>query len=463
MATDQPDPSDLNRAAIEQTRLGNPEQAMACWQKALHIRPDYADAHNNLGVLLRELRRFDAAGQAFQNALRIEPTHADAHNNLGVLWQEMDRPQAAEAAYRQAIRHQPDHAEAWNNLGHLMEKRKCFEEAEVAYRQAIRIRPGYADARWNVCLLSLSLGRFQAGWSLYDARHHPDLHDRLTVPMTIPFPMWNGEPLAGKSLLLVSEHGFGDQIQLCRYTVLLRAQGVRWLTLVCAAPLAALFASLAGVDRVVVKEEGAEYPPHDFWTCYLSVPRHLSTTLATIPAAIPYLQVQPDRLARWEGVLSLPGLRVGLVWKGSPTHRNDAHRSLSSLALLAPLWGVAGVSFVSLQKGRGEEEAVDPPPGQPLLDPGDSIRDFADTAAILMHLDLVISIDSAVVHLAGALGRPCWVLLPDWGTDWRWLQDRTDSPWYPGCLRLFRQRQAGEWSSVVQRVAEELARLAQSS
>jgi hypothetical protein len=195
----------------------------------------------------------------------------------------------------------------------------------------------------------------------------------------------------------------------------------------------------------------------DCWTPMLSLPLHCGTRLNSIPATLPYLQAMPERRARWQARLPTQGLRVGLVWKGNPRFENDADRSLSGLELLAPLGAVAGVQFISLQKGEGEDQARHPPAGLSLLHLGSEIEDFADTAAIVAGLDLVICVDTAVAHLAGALGRPCWVLLPHYKTDWRWLEGRSDSPWYPGLLRLFRQGPGEDWTAVVEEVRLALA------
>lgn len=190
----------------------------------------------------------------------------------------------------------------------------------------------------------------------------------------------------------------------------------------------------------------------DYWCYPLSLPLHFETTLDNLPAKIPYLSAPPDRIELWSTRLPQSKVRIGLVWKGRPTHKNDANRSLPSLTILAPLWDIPGIAFVSLQKGAGEEEAVASPANQPVTHLGSEIGDFADSAAILSQLDLLICVDTAMAHLAGALGVPCWVLLPDYGTDWRWLEGRTDSPWYPQVMRLFRQNGNGDWNDVVARV-----------
>jgi hypothetical protein len=226
---------------------------------------------------------------------------------------------------------------------------------------------------------------------------------------------------------------------------------------VCDTPLVGLFVTLAGVHEVIGEERAAELPSHDYWVRLLSLPLHCGTVMASIPSSLPYLYAPPEQCKQWIQRLPAKDLRIGLVWKGSAGHKNDAKRSLPGLYSLAKLWTVPGVVFISLQKGQGESEAASPPPNQPLLDLGVEIRDFADLAAVIAQLDLVICVDTAVAHLAGALQKPCWVLLPRQGTDWRWLQVRSDSPWYPGVMRLFRQQPGEEWSGVVSRLVMELA------
>jgi len=208
--------------------------------------------------------------------------------------------------------------------------------------------------------------------------------------------------------------------------------------------------TLEGVDTVIAfNESDTVVPAHDYWIYPLSIPLHCKTTLETIPARLPYLRALPDRVTRWSPRLPNDGFRVGLVWKGNISYKNDSKRSLPGLATLAPLWSVPGVHFVSLQKGQCEDEARNPPPGQPLIDLGTEIGDFADTAAIVEQLDLVISVDTAAAHVAGSLAKPCWVLLPAEKGDWRWLQGRDDSPWYPGVVRLFRQADSEDWTPLI--------------
>ncbi|MBF0127010.1 MAG: tetratricopeptide repeat protein [Magnetococcales bacterium] len=475
---------------------GRPQPAEACYRHALTLQPDHLDAHIRLGILLAEQKKTGAAVQACLALLAIHPDHAPTLNNLGVALQELGRHPQAESAYREALALQPDfaqvhcnlgtllheqrrtteaeaafratlrlvpeHAPACNQLAILLQEQKRFDEAEAAFRQALHLQPDHADTRMNLSYLYLAQERYQEAWPLHEARYHPDITRRNAHPIDAPFPMWRGEPLAGKSLLIMHEQGFGDQIQFCRYVPRLKAAGARRITLVCEGALAALFARIEGVDQVLVAEQNPDHPAHDYWTLLLSIPCHLGTTPTTLPASLPYLRVSPERMAAWEQRLPRSnGLRVGLFWQGNPEFRYDGDRSLHGLSTLAPLWSVPGVSFVSLQKGHGEEEARDPPPGQPLCYPGAWIGDFMDTAALVEQLDLVICSDSAVAHLTGALGKPCWVLL-SWNPDWRWSQERADSPWYPGVMRLFRQSRPGAWAEVVDRVATALRRLGQS-
>ncbi|MRR49706.1 MAG: pilus assembly protein PilF, partial [Rhodocyclaceae bacterium] len=268
------------------------------------------------------------------------------------------------------------------------------------------------------------------------------------------YPQWQGEPLDGKSLVVCTEQGFGDNIQFARYAPLIKARGASRLTFVVPAPLQTLFLSISSIDSVV--SDFNSLPPHDFWVFPLSLPFLFGTTVDSIPNSLPYLHPSPDLLAFWRDRLPPASFSVGLVWKGNPDHANDTNRSLPSLASLAPLWSVPGVTFISLQKGQGEDEASSPPPLQPLFPLGHLLRDFADTAAVISQLDLIICVDSAIAHLAGALNVPCWVLLPSVGTDWRWLRDRSDSPWYPSALRLFHQSSPNDWQQTIQIVASSL-------
>jgi len=359
---------------------------------------------------------------------------------------EAGRPAEAEAAYRQALVLNPNYFDAQFNLGNLLHKLNRMTDAEVAYRSALKLRPDSADAQYSLGFLLLATGRFADAWPYHAYCANPDLKNFSNKVSTLPYPQWRGEPLDGKSLLIWPEQGFGDYIQFIRYVPLLKQRGAARITVVCAAPLHALLATVDGVDQVR-SDLPVEHTP-DYWTFPLGLPLFYGTVPDTIPATVPYLQALPERMQQWRDRLPTGGFKVGLVWKGNPQHGNDFARSLPGLSTLAPLCQVPVVRFVSLQKGQGEDEAMHAPADQALIALGKDIADFADSAAIVAQLDLVICVDTAAAHIAGALNIPCWVLLPAFGTDWRWFLERSDSPWYP-CMRLFRQTTHGNWEETV--------------
>lgn len=424
---------------------------------------NFLETEGELAIGHEQAGRFAEAEAVYRRVIAVMPDHAGAFSNLGNLLMRRQCLEEAEAAYRRAVALCPTMAEAHNNLGSLLSLRGRAEDAEAAlaaFRRALALKPDYADARRNLALLLLSLGRFDEAWREYEARSA--VAASQAIPPDLPFPPWRGEPLAGKRIALWPEQGLGDYIQFVRYVPLLKAMGAARVTLYCPPALTLLLLTVAGVDELRDPRDAGSAPDHDYWVFPLSLPLHFGTTVASIPARLPYLRALHDRHAAWQGRLPDPGLRVGLLWRGNPRHRNDDQRSLPGLATLAPLWAAPGVRFVSLQKGSGEEEALAPPPQQPIVALGGEIRDFADTAAIVAQLDLTISVDTAVAHVAGALGKPCWVLLPAFGTDWRWLRGRTDSPWYPEVMRLFRQSVAGDWTEPVAALAAALAAWVQS-
>ncbi|MGF6735851.1 Flp pilus assembly protein TadD [Paraburkholderia youngii] len=432
-------------------------EAEAVFRHALALRPDSAQTRNNYGSLLCKLKRIPEAEANFLYALGLRSDLPDTYTNYGILLYQSKRFAEADALFRRAIDLGVDDERTHNNYGNLLRGLGRFREAEEAYKKALMIRPDLDDAKFNLSVLLLYIGRWTEGWPLYEARYHENITYSGTIPPPIGYPQWQGESLDGRSLLVWPEQGFGDEIQFVRYLPLLKARGAARITLVCRPELHELFRSVDGADAVLSTDtETLSGPVHDFWTFLLSIPVHLGTTPDSIPGSIPYLRAPGSRLEAWRPRLPDTGIRVGLVWKGRDTHRNDSNRSLPSLATLAPLWNVSGVTFISLQKGPGEEEVLRPPVGQPILSFGSEITDFADTAAIISQLDLIITIDSAVAHLAGALAKPCWVLLPSFETDWRWMVERGDFLWYPNVMRLFRQKDGQEWSQIVGEMATSL-------
>ncbi|WP_437437791.1 tetratricopeptide repeat protein [Trinickia violacea] len=486
-------PEALNNLGNVLRSLGQHAQAEMVCRLALVARPDFADAHNSLGVVLSDLQRFPEAETAYRQAVFFRPDNVEAHYNLGIVLRALDRLSEAEAAYRQALAIRPDCVEALNNLGSVLQAFDRLPEAAAVYGQALTLRPGFAEAHQNLgnvlkelgqlpeaeaayrraisfradygdaifglATLLLSTGRFEEGWRLYECRYdQPEFVHQMSRSL-LSCPQWQGEALAGKSVLVWQEDGLGDMIQFGRYLPLLKAQGAAHVAFACVPALHRLFAAVDGIDAVLDHDTAqARSSGYDCWTSPLSAPFRMRTTVDTIPHFV-YRIPEPSLVESWRARLSTlaPGPRIGLVWKGNSKHHNDANRSLPTLAALAPLWSVPGVGFVSLQKGQGEDEARCPPPGQPLLHLGSDVTDFADTAAIVSQLDLVIGVDTSTAHLAASLGKPCWVLLPGRDVDWRWMRERTDSPWYPGTLRLFRQSAGEGWPAAIERVRQALA------
>ena len=430
-------------------RLGRTAEAVVAFREALWRAPGDADAHANLGTALAALGQRNAAVAAFTEAIRLRPDHADAYSNLGVTLAAMDRTDEAAAACAAAIRFRPDHANAHANLGLALIALGRFEEAIAAFARAIAIEPRHPNANLNLALVLLLLGRFERGWEAYE---HRGLASRNGgAQRASALPQWRGEPLDGRTVLLHAEQGLGDTIQFARYAPLVARRGAGRVLLLVQAPLRRLLAGLPGVDGLLMP--GEALPPFDLHCPLLSLPGVFRTALDTVPAEIPYLRPEPGAAARWrERLTPLHGLRVGLVWSGNPGHTDDRNRSVPFEAL-SPLWRVPGVSWVGLQVGQ---RAGDPRRAgdSAVHDLSPALGDFAETAAAIAALDLVVTVDTAVAHLAGALGQPVWLLLPR-VPDWRWLLGREDSPWYP-TARLFRQERPGDWAGVIGRVTAEL-------
>lgn len=452
-----------NGLGIALQRLGAVDEAETAWRRALALLPDDANLHTNLGLLLAERGALAEAEQHQRRAVALAPDSAPILTNLGDLLAHDDRPEEALASYHTALVHDAGFATAHCNLGVLLADQGHAAAAEAAFRQALALRPDFPQCRVNLAQLLLCQGRFDEGWALHESRLALAWRrGEVPAPHTTP-PQWQGESLRGRSIIVLPEQGYGDDIQFCRYVPWLKSLGAARVTLACRPGLTTLMHTLAGADQVMDVDAGqTQLPQHDYWTVALSLPLRAGTNRESIPAPVPYLHPDPARQRRLQAQLEADApagtLRVGLVWRGNPRHANDRARSLPGLASLAPLWAVPGVRFFSLQKPSSTSPAAAPPPDQPLVDLAPQLGDFADTAALIAGLDLVISVDTAVAHLAGALGLRCWVLLPARRADWRWLEGRTDSPWYPD-LRLFRQARHDDWSAVVASVAKALEEL----
>lgn len=443
-------------------RAGSYAEAEASYRRALELSPQLYEAHTNLGLLLDARGRDAEAEDCHRAALAVRPDAPEVLSNLGLLLEKLRRFDEAEASMRQAVGLRPGSGVFHANLGALLASGGRTAEAEACLRQAAGLDPRHAQARLNLSYLLLGQGRYAEGWNLFEARADPRLELRASLPPAVDYPCWQGESLQGKSVLVWNEQGYGDEIQFARYAHILKRRGASRITWACKTPLLPVLQTLAAADRAIPAGDAAEAGPHDYWTFPMSIPRHVHAgdDVSAAPLAgdaEPYLSAAPERIAQWAPRLSATGLKVGLVWQGNPNNPNDAERSLPSLDVLAPLWTVPGVSFISLQKGGwAEGEARQAHAAGRLLHMGSEIADFGDSAAIVQQLDLMICVDTALAHLSGALGKPCWILLPHYKTDWRWLKNREDTPWYPRA-RLFRQPMRGDWASVTARLVSALA------
>jgi len=439
----------LHNRGLALHAMGRLAEALADFDKAIELQPEDAQAWNNRGVVLQDQLRWDQAMQSYAGAIAAEPGYGQAHYNLGNALRALGRFEAAVASYDTAIALQADLAHALNNRGLALQELQRSDEAIASYDAAIASRPDYADAHWNKAIELLLCGDFAQGWKLYEWRWRRDSFS--SRKRAFVQPLWLGvAPLAGKTVLLHAEQGFGDSIQFCRYAREVRALGAQVL-LEVPQPLMALFETLQGVDRLL--EKGLALPPFDYHCPLLSLPLAFQTRLETLPGHAPYLASSTSKRDHWERRLGLPSKpRIGLVWSGNALDRNDTQRSVGLSALLPHL--PPRFEYICLQKElrSADQEALQ---ASSVRFFGAEIQDFSDTAALCDLVDLVISVDTSVAHLAGALGKPTWILLP-YAPDWRWMLDRDDSPWYPS-VRLYRQDRDRLWTPVLERVGSGLA------
>jgi tetratricopeptide (TPR) repeat protein len=420
-------------------------EARHAFARALEVAPGHIDAHNNLATLLHAEGLWDQAEAHYRSALRLSASDLRTRYNLGRLYEDRGQPETAADIYCDLLNLAPEHVAARTNFGNCLLAMARPGDAIAEYRRALEVDPGYVDAHWNLSLALLQTGQFAEGWREYEWR----FRQWPALERGFEQPLWDGGPLRGRRILLHAEQGAGDTIQFARYAALVKDQGGH-VILECQASLLRLLSRLPGVDEIAVR--GTALPRFDCHAPLLSLPGIAGTGLSTIPAAVPYLRLDPDQAALWEGRLREPaaGFRVGLAWAGNPKHKNDRNRSLPP-DCLAVLESIPGTTFFRLQTGPAGAVANLRPPMAPIAD---EVFDFADTAAIIHQLDLVIAVDTAVAHLAGALARPVWTLLP-YAADWRWLEARSDTPWYP-TMRLLRQTAPGDWAGVMDRIREEL-------
>lgn len=460
------------------------DEAVTSLREALRLKPDYAEANYNLGNVLAEQKKHDEAIESYERAVALNPGHVDARNNLGLALKEVGRFAEAVIVLRQATRLRPESKETWSNLGlalvelsRFREAEECYhkalaldpsfvdahinlgsmykdqergEEALAAYQQALWLEPQNASAHWNRSLTHLQMGNYEVGWREYQWRWRR----KGTKIRAFSQPVWDGAPCAGKTILVHMEQGLGDMIQFLRYAPMIQKLGGR-VIVECPRFLLPLFSSSAGIDQLLA--EGDPLPAFDFHAPLLDLPLVLGTTLKSVPAEVPYLHPRPDLVETWgQRLTGGREFKIGLTWQGNIHHGWDHNRSVK-LTEFAPLSRVPGVQFFSLQKGEGAQQHADCP--FPITDFGEVLdKDhgaFMDTAAIMRNLDLVITVDTAIVHLAGAVGTATWLALSS-RSDWRWLTGRADSPWYPS-LRLYRQTSPGAWQDVFEHMSRDLA------
>ncbi|MFL9966235.1 tetratricopeptide repeat protein [Paraburkholderia sediminicola] len=466
-------PDALNNRGNAQAALNRPLDALASFDRAIAWVPEFAVAWNNRAGVLRDLGRADEALASCDRAIALQPNYAAAWSNRGNALSDLNQPEEAERSYRRALELAPAFADAWNNLGLAQIDLNQHAHALSSYERALAIDPASVETRWNQALCLLQMGRFEAGWREYEWRWE---RARIKADRRgFAQPLWRGDfSIDGKTILLHAEQGLGDTLQFCRYATLVSKLGAK-VVLEVPAALMRLMSTLDGVDQLV--EAGHPLPPFDCHCPLLSLPLAFRTDEASIPAATPYLFADLEAARAWrERVDAKPDakadartdrrLKVGLVWAGenrshvAELRKIDARRSIA-LERFAPLLDVPNVRFFSLQKGAAASQLSGSELSERVADYTQELHDFADTAALVANLDLVISVDTSTAHLAGALNRPVWIL-NRFDTCWRWLLERRDTPWYP-CARLFRQPALGDWDSVMQATRDALAELSASS
>jgi tetratricopeptide (TPR) repeat protein len=443
----------LSNRGLTLATLGRTDEALESWGRALAANPDHAEALYGRGNVLYELRRYDEALADYERFLALRPGNPDLFNNRGSALSEIGRLEEAIASYEQVLALDPKLPEVIINKGHVLADMHRFDAALACYAEAAKLQGRRAEAGFAASLIRLRLGQFAAGWCEYEWRWKQASWAGRARDFAAP--LWLGqESPAGKTILLHSEQGFGDTLQFVRYARLVAARGATVL-LEVRPPLKSLLSGSEGIAQTFAR--GEPLPPFDLHCPLMSLPLACGTALDTIPAEVPYVRAPADRVAHWRARLGESrSLRVGIVWAGSAVHKNNHNRSIA-FDRFQSLLSAPDVEFVSLQGELGAAEAASLARYANVVAVGGELRDFADTAAVVSLLDLVVSADTALVHLAGAVGAPVWVLVP-FSPDFRWLLAREDSPWYP-TARLFRQPRFGDWESVLARVKEALESL----
>jgi tetratricopeptide (TPR) repeat protein len=449
------DPKTLNNLGVVLLAQERLEHATIAFQQAICLQPDFAGAYSNLSNTYREQGKIADAIGVCREALKLAPESPEAYNSLGTALLEAGEPVEALKHIEHALQLKPDHTIAYINQTSVLLELGRPDEALHSAERAVEIQPDFPEAHTNRAMVALKLGRFEEGWREYEWRWK----SKGVKKRDVPGPHWDGSALTDRTILLQAEQGLGDTLQFIRYASIVKSMGGT-VIVECQESLRKILSRSAGIDRFISQNE--QMPGCDVHAPLLSLPMILGTTLQTVPAQVPYIFPDPILVQSWRNRLAgIAGFKVGIVWQGSKQHKKDRQRSIP-LARFAPLSRVSGVQLISLQKGPGTEQIHTVASEVPLIDFGAELDEtagpFMDTAAIMGSLDLVICADTATAHLAGALGVPTWLALPI-AADFRWLLDRNDSPWYP-TIRLFRQKQSGDWQSVFQVMASELQRIA---
>ncbi len=437
-----------NRGLVLQ-EFQRPAEALAAYDKAIALKPVFAEPYTSRGNILQELRQLEDALASHDGAIALKPDFAEAHSNRSNTLMYLMRPAEALSSCDKAIALRPDFPEAYNNRGNILQDLKRYEEALAAYETATKLRPHYVEAYNNRSLLLLLMGRFEQGWREHEWRKKRPDGSIATAPYRQP--LWLGEEdIAGKTLFIWCEQGFGDTIQFCRYAKLAAARGAKVIMAVQRPLLGLLKQTSQGIEIIDESNVPSDF---DYHCPLMSLPLAFKTTLETIPAEARYIKSDEERRLLWADRLGpKTKRRIGLVFSGSTTHR-IYNRSMPLEAVFTML--DSDIDWVCLQKEISEDDATALRQDGRIAFFGDDLRDFSDTAALLDAMDLVITIDTSVAHLAAAMGKPVWILLP-YSADWRWLLDRNDSPWYPSA-RLFRQREINNWTGVTEDVKNQLA------
>ncbi len=430
--------------------MGKFEEAIVAYEQAVSLDAEYTQAYHNMGNVLLLQGRYAAAIEKYERVISLEPQCAEAYNSLAIALQYQGEYDAAIEKCNQSLSLKPDYPEAYNTIASILTKMGRCTEAIESYRRALRLKPDYAEAHCNLGMALLLTGRFEEGWNEYRWRLKTE---KAAYPHRHHVPCWDGSPFVGKRLLVHYEQGFGDNIQFIRYLPMVKRRGG---TVICEMlpPLIGLFHGFAWIDELTpASAKRIPAVEFDLYVPLLELPRIFKTTLESIPAGVPYLYADPAKAESWRQRLASRSFKVGIVWAGKPAHPEDRARSCH-LRNFLHLSKIPGLALFGLQKGAAAGQVEDLAPEMALTNLGGELDDFTDTAAVIENLDLVVSVDTAVLHLAGAMGKPAWAILP-FSPDWRWMLDRPDSPWYP-TVRLFRQKSYGDWGDVFQRISQEL-------